>query len=199
MKRGKYQTSPKGVSSKAVALVLALVLTIGCVVGGTIAWLTDKTEEVKNTFTYGDINIDLTETTGNTYKIVPGVDLDKDPKVTVEANSEACWLFVKVDEVNWPTFTEIDGTTKKVAYAIADGWTALEGYTGVYYREVPTKADAQEFAVLANNKVIVSENLTKTEIDAVTTNPTLTFTAYAVQKAEVTSATAAWAIANPTT
>ena len=195
MKRGKYQTSPKGVSSKAVSLVLALVLTIGCVVGGTIAWLTDKTAEVKNTFTYGDINITLAETTGETYKIVPGVDLEKNPKVTVLANSEDCWLFVKVDEANWPTFTEADGKTKKVAYSIADGWTKLSD--GVYYRVVSSDTSAQEFDVLADNIVTVSENLTKAEIDTViNSQPTLTFTAYAVQKDNIDDVTNAWAEAN---
>ena len=41
--------------------VAALALVLCCAVGGTLAWLTDKTEPVKNTFTIGDINIDLSE------------------------------------------------------------------------------------------------------------------------------------------
>ena len=48
---------------KTLALVLALTLLVAGVVGGTLAWLTDQTAEVKNTFTVGDINIGLTETT----------------------------------------------------------------------------------------------------------------------------------------
>ena len=48
---------------KTLALVLALTLLVAGVIGGTLAWLTDQTDEVKNTFTVGDINIDLTETT----------------------------------------------------------------------------------------------------------------------------------------
>mgnify|MGYP002657696211 FL=1 len=47
---------------KTLALVLALTLLVAGVVGGTLAWLTDRTAEVKHTFTVGDINIDLTET-----------------------------------------------------------------------------------------------------------------------------------------
>ena len=82
---------------KTLALVLALTLLVAGVVGGTLAWLTDQTAEVKNTFTVGDINIGLTETTTD-YKMVPGNTIAKDPTVTVKANSEACWLFVKVTE-----------------------------------------------------------------------------------------------------
>ena len=180
---------------RTLALLLALVLVIGVAAGGTVAWLTAKTDPVVNTFTYGDINITLTETTGNSYKIIPGVDIAKDPKVTVKAGSEACWLFVKVAEENWPTFTEADGTTKKVNYAIADGWTKLED--GVYYREVAAVTADTSFGVLNGDKVTVSENLTKTDISGIATQPKLTFTAYAVQKDGITNAADAWEKVTP--
>jgi len=191
----------RGISTKALVALLALVLVIGCSLGGTLAWLTDKTDAVTNTFTVGDINITLTETERK-YKILPGVDIPKDPKVTVEANSEACWLFVKVDEVNWPPFTEEDGALK-VNYGIADGWKRLdeENHPGVYYREVDaaTAEKGAAYGVLLNNEVTVSENLTKTEVNSITTKPQLTFTAYAVQKEGVNTAAEAWKIANPAT
>lgn len=184
----------RSVSGRAFVTLLALVLVFGCAVGGTFAWLTAKTDPVVNTFTYGDINIDLAETTGNAYKIVPGVNIEKNPKVTVTAGSEACWLFVKVEEENWPEFKETDGKTAKIAYEIASGWTALEGVSGVYYREVGAAAADTSFEVIKGNVITVSENLTKTEVNTVVTvQPKLTFTAYAVQKDGVTSAAAAWA------
>lgn len=94
----KHYEKRRSVSGRLFVLMLALVLVLGCAVGGTVAWLVAKTDPVVNTFTYGDINITLTETTGENYKIIPGVDIGKDPKVTVKAGSEACWLFVKVEE-----------------------------------------------------------------------------------------------------
>ena len=188
----------RSVSSRTFIAMLALVLVIGCAVGGTVAWLVSSTDPVVNTFTYGDINITLEETTGTSYKIIPGVDIEKDPKVTVKGGSEACYLFVKVEEENWPTFTESDGT-RKVKYGIADGWTALTGETGVYYREVGAVTADTFFDVLAGNVVTVSENLTKTEVSGITTQPKLTFTAYAVQKDGIADADTAWTKANPTT
>ena len=186
----------RSVSGRAFVTLLALVLVFGCAVGGTFAWLTAKTDPVVNTFTYGDINIGLAETTGSGYKIVPGVDIRKDPKVTVKAGSEACWLFVKVEEENWPTFTGTDGKAK-IAYEIAPGWTELEGQNGVYYREVDAAAAETSFEVIKGNVITVSENLTKTEVNnVVTRQPKLTFTAYAVQKDGVTSAADAWAKAS---
>lgn len=176
----------KGVSTKVFLSLLALVLVVGCAVGGTIAWLTATTEPVVNTFTYGKIKIELAETTGTEYKIIPGVNISKDPKVTVKADSEACWLFVKV--VEGGTFV-----AKKVTYSVADGWAELPGVAGVYYREVNAVTADTDFYVLKDNMVTVSEELTKAEVNGITTQPTLTFTAYAVQKDGINTAAEAWA------
>lgn len=174
---------------KTLALVLALTLLVAGVVGGTLAWLTDQTAEVKNTFTVGDINISLTETTTD-YKMVPGNTIAKDPTVTVKANSEACWLFVKV--------TESENLDAFITYAIAEGWTALPGVDGVYYREVPASAADQTFSVLKGDAVTVNNTVTKAMLTAKDfANPTLTFKAYAVQKDNVASASDAWAKVNP--
>lgn len=168
-----------------LALVLALTLLVAGIVGGTLAWLTDQTAEVKNTFTVGDINIGLTETTAD-YKMVPGNTIAKDPTVTVKANSEACWLFVKV--------TESENLDTFITYAIAEGWTALPGVDGVYYREVPASAADQTFSVLAGDAVTVKSDVTRTMLETAKTDaPTLTFKAYAIQKDHFATADAAWA------
>ena len=170
---------------KMIALTAALVLVLSAAVVGTVAWLTDKTTAKVNTFTVGNIDIDLTETTTD-YKMIPGEKIDKNPKVSVKAGSEACWLFVKVEKsANLDDF---------ISYTIADGWTKLED--GVYYREVAADATEREFSVLANDKVTVKDTVTKADMDAIvadsTKQPTLTFTAYAVQQAGFETAAAAW-------
>lgn len=180
----------RSISGKMFVTMLAVVLLVGCIIGGTVAWLTDQTNPITNTFTYGDINITLQETTGKDYKIIPGVDIEKDPKVTVKANSEDCWLFVKVAASG--TFVE-----GKVTYAVAEGWTELTGNDGVYYRAVSSGTADQSFSVLAGDQIIVSKDLTKDEIKSITANPTLTFTAYAVQQSGSANAAEAWAKVNP--
>ena len=196
MKMKHVANRRRSVSSRAFIALLALVLVIGCVAGGTVAWLVAKTEPVVNTFTYGNINITLTEAAGGTekqFKIIPGTDITKNPKVTVKAGSEACWLFVKVEESG--TFV-----ADKVTYAIDKGWKTLEGEKGVYYREVAAVTADTDFSVLEGNKITVKDTLTKGDIkDIAATNPTLTFTAYAVQKENIPDAATAWKAANPTT
>lgn len=190
--------------SKALLLALCAVLLVAVSVLGTMAYLTSKTQVITNTFTVGDINIELTETKpeSRSAKIIPGVDIEKDPKVTVKANSEACWLFVEVKEEG--TFV-----ATKVTYSIADGWTKGDGTkipANVYYRSVGAVTADTGFYVLAGNTdhpngvVIVSDELTKDEVDTITegNQPKLTFTAYAVQKECIDTAADAWAKVNTT-
>ena len=204
----KRRARQRKLRNRRIALTVCLMLVVMVAsIGGTVAWLTAKTDPVVNTFTYGDINIDLyehnydasTNSLGTTevknvedYKIIPGVNLPKDPTVKVKAGSEACWLFVKVEAENWPTFTG----DAKISYAVktgTDGWTALEGHAGVYYREVGAVTQDTPFKVLADDLVTVSENLTKEEVGTLKENqPKLTFTAYAVQKDGIADAATAW-------
>ena len=189
---------------RLIPVLVALVLVLGIVVGGTVAWLVAKSTPVVNTFTYGDINIDLEETdtqkdddqdsNTNEYEMLPGANIDKDPKVTVEANSVNNWLFVKLEKsANFDDF---------MTYEIAEGWTALAGAQGVYYREVEKSDADQVFSVLKDDQVTVKENVTKEALNALdadpanATYPTLTVTAYSVQKSGFDTAADAWTVAS---
>lgn len=192
---------------RRMLFTLALVLVVAVAsVGGMIAWLTDKTDAVTNTFTVGDINITLTETkkpdgtalsTGDKWeaKLIPGKEYSKDPKVTVLANSEDCYLFVKVTE---PELTGILNYTLNTA-----GWTKGTGDgeggngvpTNVYFRMVSHSAADQSFELLTNNKVSIANTVTKNQIDTLdkTKKYEMTFTAYAIQKEGTGTVAEAWA------
>lgn len=167
--------------TRNVLLIVSMMLVVAMAsVGVTVAWLTDTTQTITNTFTTSDITIELTETTGTSYKMVPGATITKNPVATVKAGSEACWLFVKLEKsANFDSFME---------YEIAEGWTALSGVDGVYYRAVGTSpaviAADQSYDVLLNDTVTVKSTVTKANMNALTstTYPTLKVTAYAVQQ-----------------
>lgn len=178
------ENSSRGIRTRMFVSLLALVLVLGCAIGGTIAWLTAKTDPVTNTFTVGKVDIKLEETTGDTYKIIPGHDIAKDPKVTVKAGSEKCWLFVKV-EANDAMKKAFNNGAK---WVIADGWLSLnvhiDNNTVVYYRQVNASEVDQEFDVLKDNLITVSEDwdgADSAEVNGAAVAPTLTFTAYAIQ------------------
>lgn len=175
---------------KSLALLLAIAIVVVGAVAGTVAWLTDRTPSVTNTFTTSDINIELKETKNN-FQMIPGWNIEKDPKVTVKTGSEACYLFVKLEKsTNFDTF---------MTYEMADGWEALPEAPGVYYREVAAATADTTFEVLKGNQVTVKDEVTKEQMNGLTadTYPTLTVTAYASQlyknNTEKFTAAEAWA------
>lgn len=192
-------------------LVISMMMVVAMAsVGVTVAWLTDSTDAVVNTFTAGDINITLQEhsynpqsntlnmtsavvTQNSNYKIVPGLNLPKDPYITVKANSEACWLFVEITQsANWlPEMTwDVDNT---VQYGAETAWAKVDGEDNVYYIKVNATNVDTSFNVLKDKQIVVDgAGLTKAELDALTASPTLTFRAYACQQEQVTTLAAAW-------
>lgn len=197
----RRMSNKKFIAILSVFVMLALTMVVGCAVDGTVAWLVSESESSVSTFTLGDININLTgESESQPLKIIPGVEIERSLKVTVEPNSEACWLFVKVEGANWSHFPDANGTAK-VSYSVdvQDGWTALNNHPGVYYREVSAEAAQRGDAYDVNCNVTVSQMLTKAEVDSIAsgTQPKLSFTAYAVQRDGIDDAVRAWEVANP--
>lgn len=187
-----------------------LVIAVGCGIGGTLAWLSDSTKTVTNTFTVGDIDIELTETgasgdgevlENNSYKILPGTTQSKDPKVSVKEGSESCWLFVEITEKNNYVKNGESFTDKKfIEWAgnlADDGWTLLspkktptpgETITYVYYIYKPTVGNYYVLKDFDGDKsnptgeVSYRSDLEKADLEqAKALKPELMFKAYAIQ------------------
>ena len=224
MRTGKFQKITKkkrNNSTKIIPLLLALALLVCCGIGGTVAWLMDSTEAVTNTFTIGDINLTLVESPynaannsygnpvqstrenplTNSYPLIPGNSYKKDPKVTVLANSEDCYLFVRMEKIGNPD-NYLDFTFND------DGWYTYNGEEGVYYREVSKSASDQswdllkkidgDFTIKVSDKIVKAGTASGDYIDMPANNPEIKFTAYAVQKANL-SLEKAWELVAPTT
>lgn len=174
----------------AAALVVASVL-------GTMAFLTSK-DKVNNTFTVGNVAITLDEAKvtdagnpvegadrvkANIYKLIPGHEYTKDPTVHVTANSEDSWVFIKVED----GLATIEDDTTVADQITGNGWTALDGVAGVYYKEYSSSTAATDLVVFETFKV-------KGDADvAQYANAKIDVTAYAIQKDGFTTPAAAWA------
>lgn len=200
---------------KVMTLVLAFVLVIGASVAGTLAWLTAQTATVTNTFTSAELFSDngsftlwehkaedtdgdgvytldnSTEVTSNSYNILPGVNIPKDPTVDVVGLEEHAYLYIKV------TSTLPTGLTYTID---SSNWTALgDSYPGVYVYSgsnaegnivKATNADPKNFTatILTGNQIVVAGNYSGTSDDI-----KLSFDAYMVQATgNGDSAAAAW-------
>lgn len=197
---------------KLIVAVVCLLVATCSLVTGTLAWLTDSTDTVTNTFAPSNISLTLVETDTdgdgsqilNAYQMIPGSTYAKDPKVTVTADID-CYVFVKI--------TKSEKFETFMTWAIADGWTPLTGVDDVYYREVTAEkaTDSEVFYVLKgegdgefkNGCVKIPGTITKADMSAFynadgsrndVAAPTLTVVAYACQKANVDTAAEAWAL-----
>ena len=183
---------------KILAVALAVVILAVAAVGATLAWLMSTTQKITNTFTIGNVAITLTETgatdtnsdgfvDAKNYKLMPGAVYSKDPTITVDPDSEKCYLFVKLEQYNGAVITSNDpleyGEASKAAFTCtpATGWNQLivdeQPVAGVYYRVVdPTTPEFQaengnKFPVLAGTthatgEITVNSQLTQADITA---------------------------------
>lgn len=181
--------------TKALVLALCAVLLVVTTVFATMAFLTSEAT-VTNTFTVGNVTITLDEAkvnldgtavagadrvTENTYKLIPGHAYLKDPTVHVDADSEDCWLFVKVEN----GLSAIEGGTTIASQMAAKGWTLVSGTTDVY---------AYRSTVSAGTNVSVFDSFTvagNADVSAYS-SAMIVVTAYAVQADGFATAAAAW-------
>lgn len=187
--------------SRTFILTAALIVILGGVISGTVAWMFIKSDPVHNTFSYGDMKIELTETdTGldedqdddtNSYSLTPEAEIAKDPMVTVKSEDVDCWVFVEIDKS--------DDFDAYLEYQLADGWKALDAakYPGIYYMKVSKSEDEQKFSVLEGNIVKVKEDVTQQMLDEMGEDyPNIGFTAFAIQLTDLDKAEDAWKAVN---
>ena len=165
-------------TKKKIAIAIAAAALAGtCAIGGTLAWLTSTTGNVTNVFTFGEVGITLDETnvdgkdsngnpnsdtsrdTYNTYHIVPGNPVDKDPQVHVEKGSEPSYVFVRVDN-QFGANAQLNINNEQ--------WASVEGYTDLY---VYTGTGADN-----NNIVTVEAGEGYVDLDKVFTTVTFSYT-----------------------
>lgn len=174
-------------TKKRIFIICAMVLlAVMLCVGTTYALLLSRSRTVTNTFVSGDIVLTLTESTGSEYTLVPGCELFKDPRITVKAGSEECWLFFKAEGDNI--------THSFVSFDLADGWTPLDGEEGVYWRRIEEAGYDRVFPLIKGDVVTVSESVTEEKLASLNNNLKITFTAYAVQYEGIYSHDKAWDI-----
>lgn len=208
-------------TKKVLSLALAAVLLVCTTVAATVAYLTANTGVVTNTFTVGNVAIDLDEIQvdpygvpsdkgvadgktvwtpnqnaprikENKYKLVPGHTYTKDPTVYVKGASEPCWVFVKVT-VTDTVATVLDN------FAVHTDWKPLTVDGAVveniyYYKEIVDDATA----LAETEKVTLTpvfaqfKVLDNADVSNVSAADSIKVDAYAIQADGFTTAEAAW-------
>jgi predicted ribosomally synthesized peptide with SipW-like signal peptide len=210
---------------KTLTLVGAMALAAALAVGGTMAYFTDKTDTVTNTFTIGSgVKITLDETKvnssgeavdkdgnvttdkakyvktkdkeGNSYKLIPGHEYKKDPTVHVIANSESCYVFVKVEN----GISNLEASENTIANQIGKNWDLVQDTTDVYvYKGNYAKDNVVssyntdiDLPVFESFKISNLSNSDYTKLTEDIISKSIKITGYAIQSDTFTSAAEAW-------
>ena len=131
--------------------------------------------------TDGSYRLNTAEVKTNTYTLLPGLDVPKDPQIRITGKTATdAYLFVEVVD-------GINSDQTKITYALNDSWTRLDGVTGgnggaVYvYSTVLDEAFGTNgtgtVEILKDNTVYVSQWLNRAYTDEIL----LTFHAYMAQ------------------
>ena len=176
--------------SKVLAIILCAICLVTASVMITLAAIMVKSNPVTNTFVVGKIGLTLDESdvdelgepiegadpvTENTYKLYADRTYQKDPVVHIAANSEDCYVFVKID--NEIAAIESDEEPNIDSQIKANGWTAMEN--GVYFQPYTSDEEQVDLEVFTIGTVNYDELLTYE-------NKSIIIMAYAVQTEEFT-------------
>lgn len=178
----------KKTKKRFIALFTLIALVSVTAIGVTYAYLSSTTAAITNTFTVGDVQINLTEPAfvpADEHILVPGATLAKNPTVTVLANSEDSYVAIKVtvpkaldslvtldwNTTDWQLVEKITDTDNSNNYA----------YYYKYKNEV-AKAATNTQLNAAFGSVYVKTSVTNSQLQALTADDLkVTVQAFAIQ------------------
>ncbi len=137
----------------------------------------------------------LTVTDSGSVQVQPGVAAQKDLTVHFDGSEAATYVFVELKGSDWTL--DADGIYHDAAglmtWRVADGWAHLQD--NVYYRELAPNT-ALDAGLIAGGAVNVSENMTRTQLQAAAGTLHICVQAAAVQREGGDTAETAWARVN---
>ena len=144
MYHGKYearhlQRRHKRRSKKTGMLFLSLLLVIGMVVGGTVAWLSTKSAPITNTFLPSKVACQVQEEFNSTTGVKTNVNVE---------NTGDIDAYIRVKLVSYRTNDagqHIGGTAELPEFNLGKGWVEHGGY---YYYTKPVKPNQKPEAAL---------------------------------------------------
>ena len=198
----KFLRKPKkNIALRLAGILFCLTLVSFYMVSGLFAKYTTsgKGSDSARVIKFGDIT--LTET-GDFYKdnkmwIVPGLDIEKDAKVSFEGSEAATYVFVQVQVSDHWSFADGVFTMEggKIRWTVADGWKRLDD--NVYYRALKPN-ETLTADIIKDGIVTVSDGINRgdmldiEEVGGVKKTISVAFRAYVVQSSGFASAQAAW-------
>lgn len=191
MYKGKYEGKHRKAQARPVhrrtyhkgkltAMAIATAMLLALAIGGTVAWLTTKTNGMTNTFNPSKVACEVTESfNGNVKSSV---------NVKNTGDTEA---YVRVKLVTYRTNDQgqhIGGTATLPSFTLGENWVEYDGY---YYYTLPVEADE---APTTNLTASMTLTLTTTYADADGGHQSIDVMAEAIQSGPAQAVGQAWGV-----
>lgn len=137
MYKGKDYKKLNLKTKKALALLISVLLVVGAAVGGTIAYMIDKSQKIDNVFTPSEVTTTVVENFDGEVKQNVQIKNTGDTTAWIRAAVVITW---KDASGNVYGKAPVAGTDKDytITYDLANGW--VEGADGFYYYTKPVKS-----------------------------------------------------------
>ena len=182
-KQEKHPKRRKKANKRIGILILSLLLIAAAAIGGTMAYLTAETPQVKNTFTPAEVTTEITE------------DFDGYVKKKVNVvNKGDIAAYIRVKLVTYRVNEEekpIGGAAEIPEFTLGTNWVEHEGY---YYYTLPVDPSATTLNLIADGSKITLEDYRNDPTDPDGGKQVIEVMAEAIQSEPAEAVADAWGV-----
>lgn len=121
---------------RLATLLVSLLLVLGVAVGGTVAFLSTRTDSKVNTFTPSEVTCAVTETFENNVKSQVAVKNTGDTTAFIRAAINVTWMSNK-DAADQTVSAKVPVKDKDYSITFAKNTNWIKGADGYYYYQLP--------------------------------------------------------------
>lgn len=121
---------------RLATLLVSLLLVLGVAVGGTVAFLSTRTDSKENTFTLSKVTCEVTETFNNNVKSQVAVKNTGDTTAFIRAAINVTWMSNQ-DAANQTVSAKVPVKDKDYSITFAKNTNWIQGADGYYYYQLP--------------------------------------------------------------
>lgn len=143
---------------RLATLLVSLVLVLGVAVGGTVAFLSTRTDSKENTFTPSKVTCEVTETFNNNVKSNVAVRNTGDTTAFIRAAINVTWMSNK-DAVDQTVSSKVPVKNTDYSIQLADNTNWIQGADGYYYYQLPVAPQVSTGVLIEECKLLKSASV----------------------------------------
>lgn len=149
---------------RLATLLVSLVLVLGVAVGGTVAFLSTRTDSKENTFTPSKVTCEVTETFKNNVKSNVAVQNTGDTTAFIRAAINVTWMKdaeagTEYDAANQTVSAKVPGKDTDYSIQLADNTNWIRGADGYYYYKLPVDPQDSTGVLIEDCKLLKSASV----------------------------------------